>query len=248
MHFLPLFKDLEKRTKLIIAGHSLGGALATMAFAYTMEQLQPVLEKGLVEIVYMTLGAPRVGNPAFVQLVENLMQPLEDQDLARIGRYVNRVDLVPYSASPIIFQHLGQAQLMDDEGGVHVHNMAINKLEEAFVQLFVKRESITDGATDHMTGAYRDSLFKCGASLDAAKALVNKARRDSKVALLGRKHWTELRHLIHAKAVLAHATKEKVAQTARATCDNAAEGTIAAVEKAAPVHPAEQPAEIPRAG
>merc|ERR1719229_800230 len=62
-HVEELLCNMAKPVTLMICGHSLGGALATMACAYIAERLQSILADGEIEVVSVTLGAPRVGNP-----------------------------------------------------------------------------------------------------------------------------------------------------------------------------------------
>lgn len=84
---------------LLIAGHSLGGALATLAAAL------------LPEALLYSFGAPRVGNQAFV----HAMRPAE----VRHHRYVNHRDPVPLLPPGLLgYQHSGRAYYIDKQGAV----------------------------------------------------------------------------------------------------------------------------------
>ncbi len=64
---------------VIIAGHSLGGALATLAAVEMHEQVEEVV----------TFGSPRVGDAAFVDAYDQLI-------MSHTSRYVNDLDPVPW--------------------------------------------------------------------------------------------------------------------------------------------------------
>lgn len=74
---------------IIFSGHSLGGALATLAYY----DLAPAYQGALL----YTFGAPRVGNPAFATTL--------DQG-TRIFRYFNTEDAIPSLPPPIIFDYI----------------------------------------------------------------------------------------------------------------------------------------------
>lgn len=71
---------------LIFNGHSLGGALATLAY-YDFVPTYP-------EALLYTFGAPRVGNPMFAQTLDSQ---------ARAFRYFNTEDVIPSLPPPVIF-------------------------------------------------------------------------------------------------------------------------------------------------
>lgn len=75
-------------SRIVFCGHSLGGALATMAGVYTackLPQLRP-------NIVVVTFGAPQVGDSNFVALYNDIIQTSV--------RIVNPLDPVPRLLSP----------------------------------------------------------------------------------------------------------------------------------------------------
>ena len=89
-------KELMQRYpdyKLIVTGHSLGGALSTIC-GTDLAILLPD-----VDVRVINFGAPRVGNEAFKELVESLPN-------LSITRLVHHMDVVP--RTPMIgFKHVG---------------------------------------------------------------------------------------------------------------------------------------------
>ncbi|GAQ83897.1 hypothetical protein KFL_001670080 [Klebsormidium nitens] len=74
---------LESVTKVFNAGHSLGGALATLGAIWAGEQFPQA------DVSMINAGAPRVGNPAFVGFFDGRIA------LGRRYRMVNNQDVVP---------------------------------------------------------------------------------------------------------------------------------------------------------
>ena len=100
--FYSVQNDLEKHIKeylkknkdapIIFTGHSLGGALATLASLY-FQMLLPELTVSCV-----TFGSPRVGDSTFVKLYE--------EHVKETYRYVNDNDPVPCIPTSWRFQHI----------------------------------------------------------------------------------------------------------------------------------------------
>ena len=82
---IPGFKDKEYQT--IFTGHSLGGALATLAAFYFVDQ-------NLIssEPILITFGQPRVGNILLAKYIT--------QKIKQIYRFARPKDLVPYIPLP----------------------------------------------------------------------------------------------------------------------------------------------------
>ena len=80
---------------LIIAGHSLGGALATLGAAHLLfhfEELRKITS-------FYTFGSPRVGTPGFVGGFDRLAP--------HIVRVWNEFDIVPQLPLPPLYDHVG---------------------------------------------------------------------------------------------------------------------------------------------
>jgi triacylglycerol lipase len=87
-------------SSLIIVGHSLGGALATLC---ALDSEVANLSNGQIQAV--TFASPRVGDTRFRDEFKNKVN-----DCLRIA---NRSDLVPQLPLPILYCHVGQAAIVD---------------------------------------------------------------------------------------------------------------------------------------
>lgn len=112
---VPLFhtetEENGEEWDMTLVGHSLGGALATMAGAY---MLSSDIISNPTSIV--TWGAPRVGNPCFAEVMDHTFTFKGGH-----RRYVNGCDWVP-TMPPCIFnyKHSGIEIYLDDNGTAHV--------------------------------------------------------------------------------------------------------------------------------
>jgi pimeloyl-ACP methyl ester carboxylesterase len=83
--------------RLVLTGHSLGAAMATL-----MAALRPEAE-------LVTFGSPRVGSPAFVASLAG----------RSLRRYVDCVDGVPRLPPPVGYDHAGEMIYLDRLGQLH---------------------------------------------------------------------------------------------------------------------------------
>jgi predicted lipase len=83
--------DCTRQVKLVIAGHSLGGALAQITAAHYTERFPSMV------IVCHTIGSPRVGNAAFVKWLS--------QGVKEYIRVANKNDPVPMMPQFPIWTH-----------------------------------------------------------------------------------------------------------------------------------------------
>jgi pimeloyl-ACP methyl ester carboxylesterase len=102
----------SSRPELIVTGHSLGGALATMVALWLQDQLPKGGGPSNVRIAPYTFAAPTAGNQAFANLY--------DAQFPNASRYVNAYDLVPmgyanigtmvtyYSPAPLMEKYLNR--------------------------------------------------------------------------------------------------------------------------------------------
>lgn len=133
---------------LLVTGHSLGGALATMAAA-------SLHENGFEIAGLYTFGQPRVGDLTFSrQLNKNLS--------GKVFRFVNNNDVVPHVPPPFSLQnpfrfygHLGAVKYFNSKGLLMVNYKAFNRAVDGFIGL-VKGvfESGFDLIADHNMSYY----------------------------------------------------------------------------------------------
>lgn len=97
----------EKHQTLWFTGHSLGGALATMATAFCKFNEQPIVVNGLY-----TFGQPRVGSEKFATAFNAAFK-------AQTFRFVNNNDVVTRVPPSICdYSHVGQLKYFDRTGSV----------------------------------------------------------------------------------------------------------------------------------
>jgi pimeloyl-ACP methyl ester carboxylesterase len=92
------------RKRLLMCGHSLGAAIATLHAL----RVHPTR--------LITIGSPRVGDQVFAAAFAK-----SGVDYKRIVDFEDIVTRVPPSHSPFRFQHVGQAEFIDRNGGVQPH-------------------------------------------------------------------------------------------------------------------------------
>ena len=105
----PVVKPLvgsarESGKKIVIAGHSLGGALASLAAA----RIAKHGDRDLVASVY-TFGQPRVGDARFVDYMNTVYGD-------SFARFVNRNDIVPMIPPRPLYRHIGKLYRFDANG------------------------------------------------------------------------------------------------------------------------------------
>ena len=88
--------------RLLLTGHSLGAALATLLAARLTDGQRPI------ELV--TFGSPRVGDAALAATLGSRV----------VRRYVNCTDAVALLPPPLIYSHVRGLHYIDREGGIHV--------------------------------------------------------------------------------------------------------------------------------
>ena len=130
---LEAAKKGETLPPLYISGHSLGGALATIAAA-------ALSDNGVNVAGVYTFGQPRVGDRLFVR-------QLNEHINGRVFRFVNNNDIVPHVPPPFsmwnptrLYGHVGIAKYFDAKGKV------------------IPRYTLLARAIDNVSGAWK-SLF-----------------------------------------------------------------------------------------
>eukprot|EP01061_Rhynchopus_euleeides_P003451 TRINITY_DN1269_c0_g1_i11.p1 TRINITY_DN1269_c0_g1~~TRINITY_DN1269_c0_g1_i11.p1 ORF type:complete len:1054 (+),score=400.17 TRINITY_DN1269_c0_g1_i11:345-3164(+) len=93
---------------VLVTGHSLGGAMATLS-SYSIARYLQTYDRALLDVV--SFGGPLVGNEVFVRLYNNVVQ--------RHLRIVNKNDLITWATVP--FQknmHVGKLVFIADDTGM----------------------------------------------------------------------------------------------------------------------------------
>jgi hypothetical protein len=153
-----LWLRAEPNAKLWVTGHSLGGALATIAAA----SLQ---DKGIRVDGLYTFGQPRVGNWAFQRQFD---RALGDHTF----RYVNNNDIVPAVPPPIlpwtfprIYRHVGHKYYFDVQGNLTKNPDIATRLFDGLLGYLIGTvEQGFDGINDHRMEMYVAHLQKVRAS------------------------------------------------------------------------------------
>ncbi|BDA43941.1 probable lipase at C-terminar half [Coccomyxa sp. Obi] len=117
--------DASKLTRIICTGHSLGGALATLAAVWTREVLTTHLEKKPVpHVTCVTLGSPLVGDKRFAEMFLELQHckggtSKDTLDCTRIIHAMDPVPMVPPAQWG--FEHVGCPMWFDKQMTVPDH-------------------------------------------------------------------------------------------------------------------------------
>ncbi|KAL4439111.1 hypothetical protein ABPG74_008886 [Tetrahymena malaccensis] len=98
-------KKQYNSTSILITGHSLGGAMATLFSV----QLKKLLMNKFQQFDLITFGSPRVGNLEFVNYANQLL----GKNSFRVVNYSDIVPHLPYNT--LGFQHIGTEYWFDDQ-------------------------------------------------------------------------------------------------------------------------------------
>ena len=126
--------------KLVITGHSLGAAMATLFAARQYQQ-------GL-DVKLYTYGSPRVGNSKFAKQFENIPA----------YRFVNTNDVV--CTVPFLYTHVGELHYMSYTGKITVGTNWRQRLNDKIrgrIRAWQKRQ-LFSGIYDHMGSRYIKKL------------------------------------------------------------------------------------------
>jgi predicted lipase len=137
LNLIPKYKNIDK---VVVCGHSLGAAVATLC-AYNISCVYEDLR-----VESCTIGSPRVGNKTFK----------DNYDLRKIKtfRIVNNNDVV--TRSPYIgFYHVNHMLRIDRNGNIKKFLVDWNRIWD-----YLKSMVTGKNVKDHMTDSYMNSLKK----------------------------------------------------------------------------------------
>lgn len=151
-----LREDKEKPVRLLITGHSLGGAMAVLC-AYDMSTRASASDID-VDVSCYTFGAPRVGNHAWARLYDNEVPDTwqiinSDDAITRAGKFW------------VLYKHVGHRVLINRRGDLLVR--------PSFVEYSIRR-SPGGSVRDHYLTAYQQAMVAVVAAQFGSKALGSK--------------------------------------------------------------------------
>ncbi|PNH05267.1 Lipase [Tetrabaena socialis] len=126
----PLYQLLDAVTvpapgampwRVLVTGHSLGGALATLA-AYDLAKRKRTPASAQQAISLYSYGAPRVGNEPFVEEFDQLVR--------NTWRVTNAHDIVPSVPHLMGYRHVGRAVQPDEHGKLRVVQETVSEDSE----------------------------------------------------------------------------------------------------------------------
>jgi predicted lipase len=132
-------ENLQGKTKdIVVCGHSLGGAVATL-YAHSIKKHYPDYN-----IKSVTIGSPRVGNKTFKDNYD-----LSDIDTLRIVHNNDLVTHTPY----IKFYHVNYQLRLDNNGNVLKRDKSLDAL-----WLYIRALFSGKNIKDHMCDGYMEAL------------------------------------------------------------------------------------------
>jgi predicted lipase len=132
-------ENLQGKTKdIVVCGHSLGGAVATL-YAHSIKKHYPHYN-----VKSVTIGSPRVGNKTFKDNYD-----LSDIDTLRVVHNNDLVTHTPY----IGFQHVNYQLRIDSDGNTLKRDKSLNSF-----WLYLKSIFSANNIKDHMGDGYMKAL------------------------------------------------------------------------------------------
>jgi hypothetical protein len=125
-------------TDIVVSGHSLGGAVATL-YAYSIKK-----HYSPYNVSATTIGSPRVGNKVFKDNYDN-----SDIDTLRIVHNNDLVTHTPY----IRFHHVNYQVRLDNNGNILKNDKSLKSF-----WLYIKALFSGKNIKDHMSGGYIEAL------------------------------------------------------------------------------------------
>lgn len=137
---------LDSSRKLMITGHSLGGAMAVLAAADLIKAGQPVHN-------LYTFGQPKVGDTAFASEIDKKIKFC-------YCRFVNHNDIVPRILPSMIggYCHAGQKFYFDSKGKLNPYSFWQLEFLDQWLYKWAPKKILEEDIGDHMMPAYIKNL------------------------------------------------------------------------------------------
>lgn len=151
------FVDDRKPDRILVTGHSLGGALATLATVSLKEKA--LKKKELKDETYdiaglYTFGQPHVGNQDFAKY-------FNDELKIPAYRFVNNNDVVPRSLNAVrVYKHIGKMQYFKTNGDLQQNVKSAPPLDRLYGYIKAAFEPGVEGIYDHRMEFYIDFTRK----------------------------------------------------------------------------------------
>ncbi|CAJ1374367.1 unnamed protein product [Effrenium voratum] len=142
---MPQLRDTSRPKRLIIAGHSIGGAIAMGALGYLLQSFD--FASSPHRILFVSTGQPRFGDDIFASWLDKQLASLRRAGKCCAVRLVNDCDAVP-TVPASGYRHAGKLCLLTSEGELLIGP----EVEERDVG------TLAEGVDEHRTDNYLNLL------------------------------------------------------------------------------------------
>mmetsp|Transcript_8395 Transcript_8395/g.22789 ORF Transcript_8395/g.22789 Transcript_8395/m.22789 type:complete len:437 (-) Transcript_8395:138-1448(-) len=131
---LPRLRSKQKPVRLVIAGHGIGGAIATGALAYILKKVD--IENTPHKLLFVSTGQPKFGDCIFRVWLEEQITRLAVVNKCKFARVAHDCDPVPAGPQGMpTLVHIGSPHLLTQEGGMLLGEEALGSLEVKAAQM-----------------------------------------------------------------------------------------------------------------